>query len=130
MDDVLQRLPHRPPFLLLDRVLLLESGRWAVAVKEIKAGDGFLDATGAWPAVLVVEAMAQAAGLAAAPAGNAVAAVVASIDRCVCRSAGTGDELLVVARVVRTFGATAMVRSAVRVGTRRCAAAEIVLRFG
>jgi hypothetical protein len=34
------------------------------------------------------------------------------------------------ARVVRTFGAIAMVHASLRCGPRRCAAAEILLRFG
>ena len=129
MDDLLRRLPHRPPFLLLDRVLLLEPGAWAVATKDVD--QTFTDATGEWPAVLLAEVMAQIAGLAAARREADGAAVVARIDRFRTRGVTRqGDRLLIVARVLRSFGPTAMVRAAVRCERQRRAAAEIVLRFG
>jgi len=130
-ERLLDRLPHAPPFRLLDRVLWLAPGEAVIALKEIAAGDPFADGTGEWPAVLLAEAMAQAAGLAAAPEADGAAAVVAGFDRVRIRG-GTriGDRLLVVARVRRRFGATAMVRCAARTARQRRAAAEIVLRFG
>lgn len=129
-DTLLQRLPQRPPFLLLDRVLLLEPGAWAAAVKRIEPADPFLAGDGSWPAALLIEVMAQTAGLAASPPGTG-GAVIAGIDRCVCRGeVQTGDELLAVARVRRAFGAAVRVHTALRRGRRRWAAAEIVLRFG
>jgi 3-hydroxyacyl-[acyl-carrier-protein] dehydratase len=131
LDPLLLRLPHRPPFLLLDRVLAFEPGAWVAAVKEIDAADPFLDPAGEWPAVLLVEVMAQAAGLAASGSRDDGAAVVASIDRCRCRaSVRAGDTLLAFARVRRIFGPTALVRVALRRGSRPWAAAEIALRFG
>jgi 3-hydroxyacyl-[acyl-carrier-protein] dehydratase len=123
---LLARLPHRPPFLLLDRVLACDAGSSAVAVKNLSAGDPWMQ-PGGWPAVLLAEVMAQTAGLAA---GGTGAAVVARLDRFRCHGRVlSGDRLIAAARVVRRFGATALVRALVRCNGRRCAAAEIVLRF-
>lgn len=129
-DDPLRRLPHRPPFALLDRAPLVEPGAWAVAVKQMSHGDPFADARGRWPAVLLAEVMAQTAGLASAQ-DDGQPAMVAKIDRLRCRgTVAAGERLVCVARVVRRFGASALVRVTVRADGRRCAAAELVLRFG
>lgn len=66
--EAIQRLlPHRPPFLLVDRVVEHEKGKRLVAWKSVTMGEPFF--TGHFPGhpvmpgVLVLEAMAQAAAL-------------------------------------------------------------------
>jgi UDP-3-O-[3-hydroxymyristoyl] N-acetylglucosamine deacetylase/3-hydroxyacyl-[acyl-carrier-protein] dehydratase len=60
-------LPHRYPFLLLDRVLALEPGRSVQAIKNVTVNEPFFQ--GHWPerpimpGVLILEAIAQAAGV-------------------------------------------------------------------
>ena len=60
-------LPHRYPFLLIDRVLELEPGRRVLALKNVSCNEPFFQ--GHWPGrpimpgVLIVEALAQAAGV-------------------------------------------------------------------
>jgi 3-hydroxyacyl-[acyl-carrier-protein] dehydratase len=126
----LEHLPHRPPFLFLDRVVLLEPGRRAVASKAVSHDDPWVDGDGRWPGVLLAEVLAQVAGLAAAGEARETAVVV-KIDRFRCRRTPVaGDVLVATARVVRRFGASALVRGSLRAGGRRCAAAEIALRFG
>ncbi len=60
-------LPHRYPFLLLDRVLELEPGKRVVAVKCVTANEpffvGHFPQFKVMPGVLVVEALAQAAAV-------------------------------------------------------------------
>ena len=65
--DILRLLPHRYPFLLVDRVLELEPDKRLVAIKNVTINEPFFNGhfPGApvMPGVLIVEAMAQAAGL-------------------------------------------------------------------
>lgn len=127
-DEALRRLPHQPPFRMIDRALLVEPGAHAVAAKQISQADPHVDGNGAWPPVLLAEMMAETAGLAAAGADGQLA-VVAKLARLRCRRVFVGDRLVCVARVVRLFGGSAMVRAVVRTDRRRCAAGELVLRF-
>ncbi len=124
-------LPHRFPFLLLDRVLSVEPGSWAIALKNVTRNEPLVDADGVLPPALLVEVMAQTAGVAVSPAAaTAVPALLARVDRFRCRpSVVAGDQLVVSARVQRRLGANVIVRSAIVVGGRRRAAAELVLHF-
>ena len=60
-------IPHRPPFLLIDRVLELEPGKRIVGQKDVTLSDDFLRGHfpdyPVMPGVLIVEALAQAAGV-------------------------------------------------------------------
>jgi 3-hydroxyacyl-[acyl-carrier-protein] dehydratase len=123
------KLPHGYPFLMLDRVLGGSTGSWIAATKTVSLNCPFLGPGGVWPGVLLVEVMAQAAGLLLA--GEATAKTrgsLAAVNRFRC--SGTvvgGDHLLVIARLVRQFGALAKVRAVVWAGKRRRGAAEIVV---
>ena len=67
IQEIKEYLPHRYPFLLIDRVLEVEPGKRLLAVKNVTYNEPFF--TGHFPAVpimpgvLIIEAMAQATGL-------------------------------------------------------------------
>jgi 3-hydroxyacyl-[acyl-carrier-protein] dehydratase len=67
IHEILQYLPHRYPFLLVDRVLSCEPGREIVAIKNVTINEPFFSGHfphhPVMPGVLIVEAMAQAAAI-------------------------------------------------------------------
>lgn len=67
IEDILTFLPHRYPFLLVDRVLKLEKGKSITAVKNVTYNEPFFQGhfpeRRVMPGVLIVEALAQAGGI-------------------------------------------------------------------
>jgi 3-hydroxyacyl-[acyl-carrier-protein] dehydratase len=67
IHQILERLPHRYPFLLVDRVLELEKGVRIKALKNVTINEpffvGHFPARPVMPGVLMLEALAQAAAL-------------------------------------------------------------------
>ena len=67
IDEIKEYLPHRYPFLLIDRVVSLEEGKRIVALKNVTVNEPFFPGHfphyAVMPGVLIVEAMAQAAAV-------------------------------------------------------------------
>ena len=67
IEAILKFLPHRYPFLLVDRVLSLEKAKSIVAIKNVTYNEQFFQGhfpdIRIMPGVLIVEAMAQAGGI-------------------------------------------------------------------
>jgi 3-hydroxyacyl-[acyl-carrier-protein] dehydratase len=67
IDEIRSYLPHRYPFLLVDRVVELIPGVSIVAYKNLSINEAFFDGhfpgKPVFPGVLLLEAMAQAAGI-------------------------------------------------------------------
>ncbi|WP_033438570.1 3-hydroxyacyl-ACP dehydratase FabZ [Saccharothrix sp. NRRL B-16314] len=82
-DQIREILPHRWPFLLLDRVDRVEAGVGGVAVKNVAATElwfqGHFPSTAVLPGVIVIEAMAQLAGVVFALAGAGPIGYLASV---------------------------------------------------
>ena len=67
IERIIECLPHRYPFLLIDRVIDFELGKWLRAVKNVTINEPFFQGHfpghPVMPGVLVLEALAQASGV-------------------------------------------------------------------
>jgi len=67
IKEIMERLPHRYPMLLIDRVIEMEPGKSIVAIKNVSMNEPFFEGHfphhPVMPGVLIIEAMAQAAAL-------------------------------------------------------------------
>lgn len=132
--DIIASLPHRFPFLTVDRVLEVEPGKRAVAVKNITDGGFFCDRRGAMPELLLVEAMAQVGALAAAPHtqgspdGESVPGYLAGLgDVRFLKSPCVGDVVTLTLDFQARLGGLVRFKGVAEIGGEK--AAEAVLTF-
>ncbi len=73
IKEIQKLLPHRYPFLLVDRIIEIQPGVKAVGIKNVTVNEGFFQGhfpeQPIMPGVLIIEAMAQVAGILAFRSG-------------------------------------------------------------
>ena len=130
--QILKLLPHRYPFLLIDRVIELDGFQRAVAIKNVTINEPFFQ--GHWPeqpimpGVLQLEAMAQLAGvlLLRKLENTGKLAVLWSIDKVKMRGAVVpGDQLRIEVETIRAKPQVGHVRARTKVAGRLVAEAEL-----
>lgn len=117
-------LPHRHPFLHLDRIVSLEPGVAAAALLRVTAD------TPGFPPVLLLEAMAQLGGIAAGQR-EGEGGILAAIERAELPPGVTaGERVSVEARIVKGFGQLFLVEGTARVGGEVIARGMLTLAVG
>ena len=111
IQHILRKLPHRYPFLLVDRVLEFEKGVRIKALKNVTINEpffpGHFPARPVMPGVLMLEALAQAAALLSFESldedpGEDLVVYFAGIDNArFKRPVGPGDQLILEASIDR-----------------------------
>lgn len=131
--EVMKMLPHRFPFLMIDRVIEIEGYQRAVAIKNVSINEPFFPGhfpeAPLLPGVLQLEAMAQLAGvlLLRKLENTGKLAVLWSIDKVKLRgSVVPGDQLRIEVETLRMKGETAQVRGFGTVGGRQVCEATLM----
>ncbi len=108
IQKIKEILPHRYPFLLVDRVIEVEAKQRAIAIKNVSVNEPFFQGHfpeyPVMPGVLIVEALAQVAGIAMYTEGESDGlGLFAGIDNCrFKRQVVPGDQLRLEFEVTRT----------------------------
>jgi 3-hydroxyacyl-[acyl-carrier-protein] dehydratase len=134
-------LPHRYPFLLVDRVLELEPNQRILAVKNVSINEPFFQGHfpghPVMPGVMVLEALAQAGGLltqlsaASTAPGDEKLFYLVKIDNArFSRMVVPGDQLMLEVRLKRMIRNMAMYECAASVDGKQVASADILCAEG
>ncbi len=136
ISEILHYLPHRYPFLLVDRILELEEGKRVLAIKNVTINEPFFPGhfphLPVMPGVLILEALAQAAAVLSfktmgqKPDENSVV-YFAGIDKARFKRPVTpGDQLLLEVHIIRRMRNIWKYRAVARVDEEMVAEAELI----
>jgi 3-hydroxyacyl-[acyl-carrier-protein] dehydratase len=137
-DDIFGNLPHAFPFRMIDRVLEIEPGKKALAVKNVSLDEPFFQGhfpkEPVMPGILLVEALAQTAGLAfhsSFEKRDEGVPFLARVDEFrLKRKVVPGDQIILEAEIIHIFSNLAKVKVLARVGEEIAAEATLVLAKG
>ncbi len=125
-------LPHRYPFLMVDRVVEIDGSRRAVGIKNVTINEEFFSGhypgQPIMPGVLIIEAMAQLGGILLSQEleHTGKVAVLLSLDKVKFRRpVMPGDQLILEAEAIRVKSRTGHVQCQARVGEQLVAEANI-----
>jgi len=133
IEEIKQILPHRYPFLLIDKIISLEPGKSIIGIKNVTANEEFF--TGHYPersmmpGVLIVEAMAQAAGVLflSQPEHKGKLPFFVGIDKIrFRRPVVPGDRLQIFVTVIKIRGNTGKVAVEAQVEGERVCSGELM----
>ncbi len=138
--QIMELIPHRYPFLLIDRVISCEPGESVTALKNVSFNEpyfqGHFPGRPVLPGVLIIEAMAQATGiLAFATVGSGPDKgqlyYFVGIDKARFRQpVEPGDQLRLEARLVRKIRTVWRFEATAWVGDTKVASAELMCAPG
>jgi UDP-3-O-[3-hydroxymyristoyl] N-acetylglucosamine deacetylase/3-hydroxyacyl-[acyl-carrier-protein] dehydratase len=131
IEEIMKLLPHRYPFLMVDRVLKMEDNK-IVGVKNVTMNEayflGHFPGHPIMPGVLQLEAMAQVAGLLMlkhAEAGRQLAYFMSAEDVKWRRPVVPGDVLVIEIELTKTRGKICKAKGVCKVGGEMVSEAEV-----
>lgn len=133
INEIMKVIPHRYPFLLIDRILELDPGRKAVCVKNVSVNEPFFQGHfpgyPVMPGVLIIEAMAQAGAVVvlSMPEMKGKLGLLAGIDGArFRRQVVPGDQIRLEVEMLKYKGSIGKGRGVATVDGQLVAEAEVI----
>ena len=133
INEIMKIIPHREPFLFVDRITYLEKGKRAVGVKNVTMNDyffkGHFPGRPIMPGVIIVEAMAQVGGvmMLASQENKGKLAFFLSINNVKFRKPVVpGDQLILEVEAIKVKSKTGQVRGRALVAGKVVAEADFI----
>jgi len=136
-NQIQEIIPHRFPFLLVDRVLELEPGKYCKAIKNVSVNEshflGHFPQEHVMPGVLIIEALAQAGAIIilSLEENKGKIAYFAGIDKCKFKQKVVpGDQLLLDVEIIRQKGPIGVGKAIATVNGKVAVIAELKFAVG
>jgi 3-hydroxyacyl-[acyl-carrier-protein] dehydratase len=137
IEEIKEIIPHRYPFLLIDRILEVEEGQRAVGIKNVTANEEFFNGHfpefPVMPGVLIVEALAQVGAVAMLKKeeNRGRLAFFAGIDNCrFKKQVVPGDQLRLEVEMTRVRGSIGKGKGIATVDGQLACEVEITFALG
>jgi 3-hydroxyacyl-[acyl-carrier-protein] dehydratase len=138
LNEILQGLPHQFPFRMVDRILGIEKGKKAIALKNVSIDEpyflGHFPKEPIMPWVLILEAMAQTGGLAFQSSfeseGEGVPFLARIEEFRLKKRVTPGDQIILEAEILNVFSNLAKVKVLAKVEGETVAEGTLVLARG
>lgn len=133
ISQIMKILPHRYPFLLVDRIIAIEEGKRAVGIKNVTINEGFFQGhfpqRPVMPGVLIIEAMAQVGGvlmLSQEQHMGKIAYFIAADNIKFRKTVTPGDQLILEVEIIKVKSKTGQVHTTAKVQDRLVAEADLM----
>ena len=139
IEEIMKNVPHRYPFLLIDRVLEFSANESVTTLKNITVNEaqfqGHFPGKPIFPGVYIIENMAQSSAfLLAKSAGDVDESKVyflGRVNKVSFKNPVTpGDQLITTIKVEKLFGSSAMVNAVSKVDDKTVAKGELMFGMG
>jgi 3-hydroxyacyl-[acyl-carrier-protein] dehydratase len=134
--EIQKILPHRYPFLLVDRILTLEPGKKAVGLKNLTSDEWFFRDHHTYPPALLLESLAQVGGIILGskareenPQGSYIGLFAGVSDFTWNRSLVLGEQITLKVEVLKGLASLYRLNAEAWVGDEKVAGGQILLSF-
>jgi 3-hydroxyacyl-[acyl-carrier-protein] dehydratase len=137
IHEIMRQIPHRYPMLLVDRILECVAGKHCIAIKNVTYNEPFFQGhfphRPVMPGVLIIESLAQAAGMLAFKTANVIPDLdtrfyFVAIDKARFRKpVEPGDQLMLKVTLKRAFKGIWKFHGVAEVDGKEVASAEIMV---
>jgi len=134
--DIQSILPHRYPFLLVDRIVEMEPGKRGAGIKNLTGNEWCLNGGSAYPPVLLLESLAQVGGIVLGskareedPNSRFFGLFAGVSDFQFQRSPVVGEQMTLKVELTQSLASIYRFNSEVYVGGEKIAGGQILLSF-
>ncbi|MDI6869202.1 MAG: 3-hydroxyacyl-ACP dehydratase FabZ [Coprothermobacterota bacterium] len=131
--EIMKILPHRPPFLFVDRIVEIEPGKYAQGIKNVTINESFLNGHFPGhpivPGVILLEAMAQVAAIAllSAEGSQGKEVLLGGVEKArFHRPVYPGDQLVITSRLTHNHESAGICQSTIHVQGELVASAQLL----
>ena len=139
IEEIMKNVPHRYPFLLIDRVLEFSANESVTTLKNITVNEaqfqGHFPGKPIFPGVYIIENMAQSSAFLLAKSAGGVdenkVYFLGRVNKIAFKNPVTpGDQLITTIKVEKLFGTSAMVTAVSKVDDKTVAKGELMFGMG